>query len=96
LLEIFNIPYTGAGLNALHFAMINSLVRELQRNGFPVPRAFFINPSDTAFSLPPDMFFPVIVKPNLGDSSFGITQKSVANSVEELTNAILEIREKIG
>ncbi len=40
--------------------------------------------------------FPVIVKPNFGDSSFGITQRSVANNFEELLNAISEIREKFG
>lgn len=97
LLEIFNIPYTGGGPQCLAFCYDKSLVRGVAKEmGIPVPKAFFINPEDTAFSLPPNMFFPVIVKPNLGDSSFGITQKSVANNVEELTNAILEIREKLG
>jgi D-alanine-D-alanine ligase len=40
--------------------------------------------------------FPVLVKPNFGDSSFGITQRSVAYNPEELTNAISEIRERFG
>jgi D-alanine-D-alanine ligase len=40
--------------------------------------------------------FPVIAKPNFGDSSFGITQKSVAYNVEELNNAIIKTREKFG
>ena len=35
--------------------------------------------------------FPVIIKPNCGDSSIGITQKSVAWTAEELSNAILTI-----
>jgi D-alanine-D-alanine ligase len=97
LLEIFNLPYTGGGPQCLAFCYDKSLVRGIAKEmGIPVPKAFFINPGDSAFSLPKDMFFPVIVKPNLGDSSFGITQKSVANSVEELTNSILDIREKIG
>jgi D-alanine-D-alanine ligase len=39
---------------------------------------------------------PVIVKPNFGDSSFGITQRSVAYDPEELTNAISGIREQFG
>jgi len=60
----------------------------------PVPEAFFIKPEDTTFELP--FVFPVIVKPNFGDSSFGITQRSVANNLEELLNAISEIREKFG
>jgi D-alanine-D-alanine ligase len=40
--------------------------------------------------------FPVIAKPNFGDSSFGITQKSVAITIEELNEAILKTREKFG
>jgi D-alanine-D-alanine ligase len=60
----------------------------------PVPEAFFIKPEDTTFQLPFD--FPVIAKPNFGDSSFGITQKSVAYGIEELMNAISGIRETFG
>jgi len=97
VLEMLNIPYTGGGPQCLAFCYDKSLVRGIAKEmGIPVPKAFFINPEDTAFSLPKEMFFPVIVKPNMGDSSFGITQKSVANNVEELTNAILEIRESLG
>ncbi len=97
LLEVLGIPYTGAGPQCLAFCYDKSLVRGVAKElGISVPKAFFVNPENNAFSLPPDMFFPVIVKPNLGDSSFGITQKSVVNSVEELTSAILELREKIG
>ncbi len=36
------------------------------------------------------------MKPNFGDSSFGITQNSVVNNGEELLSAISEIREKFG
>jgi len=97
ILEMLNIPYTGAGPQCLAFCYDKSLVRGIAKEmEIPVPKAFFINPEDTSFSLPPEMFFPVIVKPNFGDSGFGITKKSVATSVEELTSAILEIREKMG
>lgn len=97
ILEMLKIPYTGAGPQCLAFCYDKSLVRGVAKEmDIPVPKAFFINPEDTAFSLPPDMFFPVIVKPNFGDSSFGITQKSVANNVTEVTSAIVEIREKFG
>jgi D-alanine-D-alanine ligase len=60
----------------------------------PVPEGFFIKPEDSTFEL--SFAFPVICKPNFGDSSFGITQRSVSNTVEELVNAITEIREKFG
>ena len=62
--------------------------------GIPVPKAFFIEPDETTFNLP--FSFPVLVKPNFCDSSFGITQKSVAENLDQLVNAISEIREKFG
>jgi D-alanine-D-alanine ligase len=62
--------------------------------GIPVPAAVFIKTEDTKIELPFD--FPVIVKPNFGDSSFGITQRCVAHNHEELLNALSEIRGKFG
>jgi D-alanine-D-alanine ligase len=95
LFEQLRVQYTGAGPQCLAYCYDKSLVRGIaQEMGIPVPQAFFIKPEDTAFELP--FGFPVIVKPNFGDSSFGITQRSVANNLEELLNAISEIREKFG
>ncbi|KPJ69367.1 MAG: D-alanine--D-alanine ligase [Syntrophobacter sp. DG_60] len=95
LLELLGIPYTGSGPQCLAYCYDKSLVRGIANEiGIPVPEAFFIKPEDKTFELP--FGFPVIVKPNFGDSSFGITQRSVANSIEELVNAISEIREKFG
>jgi D-alanine-D-alanine ligase len=95
ILEMLGIPYTGAGPQCLAYCYDKSLVRGIAKEmGIPVPEAFFIKPEDTTFELP--FGFPVIVKPNFGDSSFGITQRSVAYTFEELLNAISEIREKFG
>ena len=95
LLEMLTIPYTGSGPQCLTFCYDKSLVRGIAKEmDIPVPEAVFIKPEDTAFELHYD--FPVIAKPNFGDSSFGITQRSVAYNPEELTNAISEIREKFG
>lgn len=95
LLEMLEIPYTGSGPQCLAYCYDKSLVRGIAREmEIPVPEAFFIKPEDTTFELP--FSFPVIAKPNFGDSSFGITQMCVANSFEELVNAISEIREKFG
>jgi len=95
LLDVFRIPYTGAGPQCLAHCYDKSLVRGIAKEiEIPVPESFFIRPEDTTFELPFD--FPVIVKPNFGDSSFGITQRSVAYSIEQLMNAISEIREKFG
>ncbi len=95
LLEILGIPYTGSGPHTLAHCYDKSLVRGIAKEmGIPVPEAFFIKPEDTSFEIP--FGFPVIVKPNFGDSSFGITQRSVANNMEELINAVSEIRERFG
>jgi D-alanine-D-alanine ligase len=95
LLEMLGVPYTGGGPQCLAFCYDKSLVRGIAKEmGIPVSQGFFIKPEDSTFELPFD--FPVIVKPNFGDSSFGITQRSVTNSIEELVTAISEIREKFG
>lgn len=95
LLEMLGIPYTGSGPQCLAFCHDKSLVRGIAKEmGIPVPEAVFIKPEDSTFELYFD--FPVIAKPNFGDSSFGITQKCVSYSPEELTNAISEIRERFG
>lgn len=95
LLEMLGIPYTGSGPQCLAFCYDKSLVRGIAKEmGIPVPEAFFIKPEDASFELP--FGFPVIVKPNFGDSSFGITQRSVAHSIENLVDAISEIREGFG
>ena len=95
LLETIGILYSGSGPQCLAYCYDKSLVRGIAREmQISVPEAFFIKPEDTTFELP--FSFPVIVKPNFGDSSFGITQKSAANNFEELVNAISEIREKFG
>ena len=95
LLEQLGIPYTGGGPQCLAFCYDKSLVRGVAKEmGVPVPQAFFIRSDESTFELPFD--FPVIVKPNFGDSSFGITQRSVAYRLEDLVNAISEIRDKLG
>jgi len=95
ILEMLGIPYTGSGPQCLAFCYDKSLVRGIAKEiGIPVPEAIFIKPEDSTFELQLD--FPVLAKPNFGDSSFGITQRSVAYNPEELTNAISEIREKFG
>ena len=95
LLEMLGCPYTGGGPQCLAFCYDKSLVRGIAKEmGIPVAEGFFIKPEDSTFEIPFE--FPVITKPNFGDSSFGITQRSVANTGEELVNAIVEVREKFG
>ncbi len=95
LLEILKLPYTGSGPQCLAFCYDKSLVRGIAKElEIPVPEAIFIKPEEKIIDLP--LYFPAIVKPNFGDSSYGITQRSVVNDGEELLSAISEIRENFG
>ena len=95
LLEMLKIPYSGGNPQCLAYCYDKSLVRGIaQEMDIQVPKAFFVKPEDSLYELMVDL--PVIVKPNFGDSSFGITQNSVAHSIEELINAINEARAKCG
>jgi D-alanine-D-alanine ligase len=95
ILEILNINYTGSSPQCLAYCYDKSLIRGIaQEMSIPVPEAIFINPEDSVFDIL--LNFPVITKPNFGDSSFGITKRSVAHDVETLANAISEIRDKFG
>lgn len=95
LLELFGIPYSGSGPQCLAYCYDKSLIRGVAKEiGVPVAEAFFVRSEDNVFDLQID--FPVIAKPNFADSSFGITKRSVANSIEELNDAILKIRHDFG
>lgn len=95
LLEMMEIPYTGGGPQCLAFCYDKSLVRGVAKEmKIPVPDAFLINHEDMVFELP--LQFPVFVKPNYGDSSFGITVNSVVNDLESLVNAIGRMRKDYG
>ena len=95
LLEMLGLLYTGSGPQCLAFCYDKSLIRGIAKETLvPVPEGIFIQPEDDIYGL--SFGLPVLVKPNFGDSSFGITQRSVAYSMEELVNAVSEIREKFG
>jgi len=95
LLELLGIPYTGSGPQSLAYCYDKSLIRGVAKEiGVPVAEAFFVRSEDNVFDLQID--FPVIAKPNFADSSYGITKRSVANSIEELNDAILKIRHDFG
>jgi D-alanine-D-alanine ligase len=96
VLEMLQIPYTGGNPQCLAYCYDKSLVRGIAKESdIPVPEGYVIKPEDTVFfDLP--ISFPVIVKPNFGDSSVGITMESVCYDVKALESAILHVREIVG
>jgi D-alanine-D-alanine ligase len=96
LLEMLGINYTGGDPQCLAYCYDKSLVRGVASElDVPVPQAFTVMPEDTAFiNLP--LEFPLIVKPNFGDSSIGITVDSVCYDVNQLEQAIIHVRQIVG
>ena len=96
LLDLNEIAYTGAGPQCLAFCYDKSLVRGVAREmGIPVPEAQLVRPGSATIDLL-TMGYPVIVKPNSGDSSVGITQRSVAHTPDELATALETVRGQVG
>ena len=74
LLELLDLPYTGAGPACLAMCHDKRLVRALARElGIPVPEETYRAPGQ-AVKAPT---YPAIVKPNMGDGSFGIPVDAV-------------------
>ena len=95
LLEQLNIPYTGAGPQCLAFCYDKSIVRGVAREmNIPVAKGILVTGDSDLSKL--TLSFPLLVKPNSGDSSFGITQKSIVHSRQQLFDILAETREKIG
>ena len=96
LLDTLNIPYSGGNPQCLAYCYDKSLVRGIATEmDIPVPAAFSVAPEEVAFISFP-IGFPVIVKPNFGDSSVGITVDSVCHDVGQLEQAIANVRESAG
>jgi D-alanine-D-alanine ligase len=95
MLEQLNIPYTGAGPQCLAYCYDKSLVRGVAREmRIPVAKGVLVADDSDISKL--TLSFPLLIKPNSGDSSFGITHKSIVHSREELLNIMKETWEKIG
>lgn len=92
ILEMFNLPYSGAGPAALAICYDKAIVRALaQTLDIPVPDETYFDVADHAASIP--SIFPAILKPNHGDSSLGITKDAVVNNAEDLIAYIDKLRE---
>ncbi len=95
LLEMFGIPYTGAGPACLGFCYDKALVRAAAQSiDVPVPLESYMGPDDTSAMLPST--FPALVKPNRGDSSLGITKDAVVHNTSELVAYVTWLRETFG
>ena len=96
LLEMLQIPYTGGNPQCLAYCYDKSLIRGLANEmDIPIAEGYILKPEETTF-IDINIPFPVIIKPNYGDSSFGIMKENVCNNITELESAILSIRQQFG
>ncbi|MCO6440160.1 MAG: D-alanine--D-alanine ligase [Nitrococcus mobilis] len=78
LLEILNIPYSGADPVGMSLATDKSIVRAVARSlGIPVPNEMFVDLEADPLVLP--TLYPALIKPNFSDGSFGITAECVVH-----------------
>ena len=81
LLDLVEVPYTGAGPTCLGMCYDKSLVRAVAvAHGVPVPRETYYDMSQQTGEIP--SMFPALIKPNRADGSVGITAGSVVNDAE--------------
>lgn len=91
LLELLDIPHTGAGPSCLGFCYNKPLVAATASAlGIPVPTEYFLATSDSA--VPTEVPFPAIVKPACGDGSVGIPAGNVVHNPAELSAAVAQLR----
>jgi D-alanine-D-alanine ligase len=95
LLEMFDIPYSGAGPACLGLCYNKALVRGIaEAIDVPVPAETYFNSDDLAATIPSGVF-PALIKPNFGDSSIGITQHAVVHTWEEAIAYLNNLRQQL-
>lgn len=94
ILEMLNIPYSGAGPACLASCYNKALVRSVAKSlDVPTPLETYFDPDDQSATLP--SVFPALVKPNYGDSSIGITQDAVVHTPEQLIEYLSKLRDEL-
>lgn len=92
LLDMLQIPYTGSGPKCIGVTYDKQAVLKIAESiGIPVPKSVFIDDSTSVDNH--GLMYPVLIKPNSTDGSFGITAKNVCYNKEQLIEALKQIRE---
>jgi D-alanine-D-alanine ligase len=95
-LELMRIPYTGCNPRGLMLARGKDLAKTLAHyHRIPVP-AFAVFPIGRKAKRPARLALPLIVKSLNEDGSYGISQASVVDTDEKLTERVSFIHDRIG
>jgi D-alanine-D-alanine ligase len=96
LLEIFKLPYTGTGASAIGLSYDKGAVLEVARSlGVPIPGSVLIQRDAEIIAdiRSAGLVYPLFVKPNSTDGSYGVTTKSICRSDADVLEALRVIRE---
>lgn len=87
LFDQLGIPYTGSDAYICALTLDKQLTKlVLASHGIPTPKWYFVD--DMAEWSPPELRFPVMVKPNYEGSSKGITLDSIVERPEDLRDRV--------
>ena len=91
MLEMLGLQYTGGAPAALAACYDKGLVRAAAMTlDVPVPLETYVRPGDQGATLP--SVFPALLKPNVGDSSEGITKDAVVTDETALIDYLEKLR----
>jgi D-alanine-D-alanine ligase len=94
ILEMLNIPYSGAGPACLGLCYNKAFIRAIAKAvDVPTPLETYFDPDDQSATLP--SVFPALVKPNYGDSSLGITKDAVVHTPVQLIKYLDKLRDEL-
>jgi D-alanine-D-alanine ligase len=95
-LEMVGIPYTGTGPVALGITYDKQIVLDIAKSiGIPVPQSVLVEKDEDI--IPSirrnNLEFPLFVKPNCTDGSYGITTRSICYNDDDIMQAVKMIRD---
>jgi len=92
ILEMLGLPFSGTGPVLGTFLDKLIILKVCESIGIPTPKTYYIDNDSDLKDIKFD--YPVFVKPNSTDGSFGITRKSVAHNADQLGEALNVIRKE--
>jgi D-alanine-D-alanine ligase len=95
LLEMLDIPYSGAPPAGMVLCYDKSLVRMAAAAlGIPTPTEVYVGP-DQALEVIDDFGYPGLIKPNAADGSLGITREAVVEDARQARSYLETLRRQL-
>lgn len=94
LLELLDVPFTGAGPAGLVLCYDKHVVERVAESlGVPVPRSLYLEPGTVPSET--QAFYPALIKPARGDGSVGIFPESVVRSPDQAARHFAWLRRNL-